>query len=187
MARMASVAQFQQSIALVAMTHKWNTSRATELQAIATALSSDTTKHDTTISKAPVQALQPGNVKNSKFTNDVLLVVNQGKAGNLTTTEMSNAITAGLSLFLPPVNTSTPAVTGATTVGSTLTCTKGNWTYVPTEYAYQWLRDATPIASATAATHVIVAGDAGHSLACRVTASNAAGSTPVTSNAVAVP
>jgi hypothetical protein len=180
------VSDFAGQVKLNAMIHYANPNRAAELNAIAAALSSDPTSHDTTISTAPA-GLQPGNAANSKFTNDVLLVVNAGKGGNLTNTQMSNAITAGLTQEIPPVNTTAPAVTGTGAVGNTLSCTQGNWTYVPTSYAYQWRRNGLNIAGATAATYLLQAADSGTSITCSVTATNPAGSTvaPI-SNAVAV-
>ena len=179
------IADFTSQVALVAAIHNSNPNRAAELNAIAAALASDTAAHDTTITTAPT-GLMPGNAANTHFTNDVLLVVNAGKGGNLTPLAMSNAITGELAQVIPPVNTTAPAVTGTGTVGQTLSVTNGNWTYVPTSYAYAWLRGGTPIGGATAATYLLVAADSGTSVSCRVTATNAAGSTPVLSNAIAV-
>jgi hypothetical protein len=179
------IADFSGQVRLNVMMHPAYPNRAAELNAIAAALASDTTTHDTTIQTAPA-GLQPGQPGQSRFTNDILLVVNAGKAGNLTASAMSNAITAGLATELPPVNTSAPAVTGTGTVGQTLSVTNGNWNYVPTSYAYQWLRGGVAILNATAATYVLVAADSGTSVSCRVTATNAAGSTPIVSNAIAV-
>jgi hypothetical protein len=85
-----------------------------------------------------------------------------------------------------PLNTTAPVVTGTGTVGQTLSCTQGVWTNSPTGYAYQWLRNGTNIAGATAATRVLAAVDAGTNVSCRVTATNAGGSTPAVSNAIAV-
>jgi hypothetical protein len=71
-----------------------------------------------------------------------------------------------------------PYVAGTGTVGQTLTCTIGNWTGEPTQYAYQWQSDGTDIVGgSTSTSYVVVEGDVGHSLACVVTATNAAGST----------
>ena len=179
------VSDFSGQVLLNTKIHQFYPNRAAELTAIATALSSDVTTHDTTISTAPA-GLQPGNPANSRFTNDILLVVNAGKGGNLTNTQMSNAITAGLANEIPPVNTTAPAVTGTGAVGNTLSVTNGNWTYVPTSYAYQWRRDGANIAGATAATYLLVAADSTHSISCSVTATNAAGSTVAPlSNAIA--
>jgi hypothetical protein len=129
--------------------------------------------------------LRPGQATNTRFQNDILAVVNIGKAGGLTPLSMGNAITAGLSNFLPPVNTSAPVVSGTATVGSTLTTTVGNWTYVPTSYTYQWRRGATDIVGATASTNVIATPDKTFTLSCLVTANNAAGSTSMASNSTA--
>jgi hypothetical protein len=179
------VADFQSEIALNAAIHHAYPNRAAELNAIAAALNPDTVTHDTTIKSAPF-ALRPGVASHSRFTNDILLVVNAGRAGNLSPLAMSNAITAELSKVLAPVNTTAPVVSGTGTVGQTLSCTMGNWQYAPTAYAYQWLRNGGAIAGATASTRVLVAADSGASVSCRVTATNAAGSTPITSNAIAV-
>lgn len=179
------IADFMGQIALNAAIHAAYPNRAAELNAIAALLATDPTAHDTTIQTAPA-GLMPGLPGQSRFTNDILLVVNAGKGGNLTPLAMGNAITAGLSNEIPPVNTTVPAVTGTGTVGQTLSVTNGNWTYVPTAYAYQWLRGGATIAGATAATYVLVAADSGTSVSCRVTATNAAGSTPILSNAIAV-
>jgi hypothetical protein len=179
------VADFQGQIALTAMIHHFYPNRAAELTAIATALGTDTTTHDTTITTAPV-AVRPGNASHSSFTNDILLLVNAGKGGNLTAAQMATAINNVLGSVSPPANTTAPVVSGTGTVGQTLSCTQGTWTNGPTSYARQWLRGGTNIPGATAATYVLVAADGGTNVSCRVTATNAAGSTPATSNAIAV-
>ena len=103
------IADFAGQVLINTRIHYANANRATELTAIATALGSDTTTHDTTIQAAPA-ALIPGQPGNSRFTNDVLLVVNAGKAGNLTNAQMAAAITAGLANEIPPTNTVAPAL-----------------------------------------------------------------------------
>ena len=178
------IQDFVGEVAICSGIHRSNPNKLAELNAIAGLLATDPSTHSAEMTTAPA-GLQPGNAANTKFTNDILLLVNAGKSGNLTPLAMGNAITASLSQFLPPVNTSVPAVTGTGTVGQTLTCTNGNWTYVPTEYTYQWLRGATQITGATASTYVLVAADSGSSISCRVTATNAAGSTMIQSNAIA--
>ena len=181
---------FAREVAYNTRIHYGNPNRATELNAIATALSSDPTTYDTTI-QTPPAGLIPGSVLNTKFTNDILLVVNQGKCGRLTPSAMSNAITSALSTFIPPVNTTAPAVspTGPVANGATLTVTNSNWNFVPTSYEYVWRRDSVPIGGAggSGSSYVTVAADATHSITCLVIATNAAGSTnaPV-SNAVSV-
>lgn len=89
-----------------------------------------------------------------------------------------------------PVNATAPAVTGSPAGGQTLSCTTGTWTNAPTGFAYAWLRDGSAIGGATSSTYVVVSGDLGHQLACRVTASNGEGSGIATSavvTAVGVP
>jgi hypothetical protein len=87
---------------------------------------------------------------------------------------------------VPPVNVDIPYVAGTGTVGETLTCTMGNWSGEPTAYAYLWQRDGVPDLG-TGDSYVITAADAGHSLACVVTATNPFGNTTAPpSNSVAV-
>jgi hypothetical protein len=87
----------------------------------------------------------------------------------------------------PPRILVDPAVTGTPAVGQTLTCTTGTWTGSPSGYAYQWFASGVVIAGATAATRVVAAGDAGKTLVCMVTATNAAGTGQSPSNGVAIP
>ena len=82
-----------------------------------------------------------------------------------------------------PVNTVPPEVTGGLYFGDILTTTDGTWTGSPTSYAYQWQRDATNIGTNTN-TYTLVSADAGTSITCIVTATNASGSTPETSGYV---
>ena len=75
-----------------------------------------------------------------------------------------------------PVNVDVPhAQPDTASVGDTVTCTMGNWNMQPSAYSYQWLRGGTEVGSGPS--YVTVEGDAGHSLSCVVTASNAIGST----------
>ena len=70
----------------------------------------------------------------------------------------------------PPEAFLAPRIEGDPRVGSTLSCTRGDWDDPATPYAvtYQWYRGNTAIADATAATYVVQAGDT--SINCRVTA-----------------
>jgi hypothetical protein len=180
------IADFSSQITINARIHKWNPNRAAELNAIAAALNTDTSTHDATMQTAPA-GLRPGNRANTRFTNDILLVVNAGRGGNLTPVAMGNAITAGLAQEIPPVNTTVPALTGTGTVGQVLTVTNGNWTYTPSSYTYVWRRGATTIAGAAASTYMLVAADSGTTITCIVTARNAAGATAAPpSNGIAV-
>lgn len=87
-----------------------------------------------------------------------------------------------------PTNVDVPQVSGTATVGSTLSCTMGNWNGEPLSYAYQWKRDGSTDVGTGGDSYVIVAADAGHNLGCVVTATNAAGSSAApSSNSLAVP
>ena len=82
-----------------------------------------------------------------------------------------------------PVNTALPTLAGVTTVGRTLTLTRGTWTrFATTTFADQWLRCPASVTSAevntrclpingvTGGTHVATADDVGSRLALRETA-----------------
>ena len=84
-----------------------------------------------------------------------------------------------------PVNTVLPNVTGVVIVGDILTTDDGSWINSPTSYSYQWKRGATNIGT-NANTYTLVNADAGQSITCVVTATNAGGSTPATSNALTI-
>ena len=82
-----------------------------------------------------------------------------------------------------PVNSTLPVISGTTTINSVLTSTNGTWTNSPTSYAYQWKRGATNIGT-NANTYTLVAFDSTADITCVVTATNAGGSTPATSNTI---
>lgn len=83
-----------------------------------------------------------------------------------------------------PVNTVPPVISGGVDVGSTLTLTSvGSYTgAVPITYTYQWYRGINLIVGQTSTTYITQEADAGLQVACQVQASNAYGSTFVTSN-----
>jgi len=97
-----------------------------------------------------------------------------------------------VSLLDHPTGDGPPDVTGEATVGSTLSCSDGSWApdvppssfyRAPESLAFQWSRGGVDIGSATARTVVASApGD----YRCRVTATNAAGSSSQTSAPVTV-
>jgi hypothetical protein len=85
-----------------------------------------------------------------------------------------------------PTNTVAPAVTGIAKTTQTLSVTTGTWTNSPTSYSYQWQQDnTTNITSANSSTYVVQNSDLGHTLNCRVTATNAFGSSTANSNSTA--
>jgi hypothetical protein len=168
------VADFAGQVKLNAMIHHAYPNVASELTAIATALGTDPTTHDTTLSTAPA-GLQPGNPANSRFTNDILLVVNSGKGGNLTNAQMAAAIMAGIAAEVPPLNTVPPVVSGTGVVGDVLTTSNGTWSYSPSSYLYGWRRGSTAIPGASASTYTLQAADSGFNVTSVVQGINAAG------------
>jgi hypothetical protein len=179
------IADFSGQIQLTGMIHKWYANRAAELNAIVTALGADATRRSTELQTGPVQILRPGHRLNTRFTNDIMLIVNAGKGGNLLPAAMATAITAVMSKFLVPVNTAAPVISGGTTVGSVLTSTTGTWQYAPTRYVYQWLRNGGAIGT-NASTYTTVAADSGTSITCVIYAYNPAGFASHSSNAIAI-
>ena len=93
----------------------------------------------------------------------------------------SNTITAD---NYTPVNTVAPVISGSTTVGSVLTSTDGTWTNSPTSFTYQWYRGLAQIFGETSSTYTLVYADSTAAITCVVTAINAVGSTPATSNII---
>jgi hypothetical protein len=87
-------------------------------------------------------------------------------------------------LWAAPTNRTAPSVTGSTSIGATLTCSRGVWRHTPTSYSYQWKRDTVAIVGETANTYVLAMADDTHSITCTVTAANVTGSASATSNAV---
>jgi Pectate lyase superfamily protein/PKD domain len=122
--------------------------------------------------------------------NTITYTVSTSPAG---TYENGGTVTGSQAYFtvsglapIAPVSNFPPAISGTLTVGSTLTASEGTW--VPQQgatqtYAYQWYLNDAPVAGATSATHT--PKQAG-SVRVSVTATNATGSTTVTSAPVNV-
>lgn len=122
-------------------------------------------------------------------------VVQSGDVGNLirvletatgdgSINTASNSVNIVASSIDRPLNTVLPAITGNDYVGQTLTVSNGTWTGSGTiTYSYQWYRGTTPIGTNTN-TYTLVQADAGFEISCIVTASNAGGTEPATSNLV---
>jgi len=92
-----------------------------------------------------------------------------------------------------PVNTVKPTISGAAQVNAPpLTASNGTWSGSPTSFTYQWRRCDTAgancldITGQTAQTHTVTTDDQGATLRVVVTARNAVGATPATSDATAV-
>lgn len=89
---------------------------------------------------------------------------------------------------VPPAGQTAPRITGAAAAGSPLTCDTGAWSGIPAPaLSIAWLRDGVVIPAATGPTYTPTAADEGHEIACRVTATNAGGSTAATSAAQRIP
>ena len=157
-----------------------------ELELIATTLNGDLIVHDMTI-KTPMPPIQVTPAQ-TPFTNGVNLIVNRGKAGNLTGPQMAAALSGATPPPPPlsfPVNVSQPLISVA---GLGVTCSPGSWTNSPTTFQYIWLRDDVPISGATSDTYMLQMADGGTVLECEVKASNAAGSgEAASSNEINVP
>lgn len=74
-----------------------------------------------------------------------------------------------------PENTELPSISGTPAVGETLTVDPGEWTGGP-EFAFQWLRNGTPIEGATGASYSLVGDDEDALISVEVTATNEGGS-----------
>lgn len=98
-----------------------------------------------------------------------------------------------VAILRAPAGTGAPQVAGGTAPGAVLSCSGATWApdllesflyRVPESIAYQWTRDGAEVAGATDSSYTAYApGD----YRCRVTATNAAGSTSQTSDPHTVP
>jgi len=100
--------------------------------------------------------------------------------------------TIGIDASMVPANsrrpavTTAPALTGDPSVGSTLSCSDGEWSNYPTAITYAWQRNGAPIAGQSGGTYVVTSRDERASLTCAATVSNGAGSASATSNTLVV-
>jgi 6-phosphogluconolactonase (cycloisomerase 2 family) len=115
-----------------------------------------------------------------------------GGGGNVDTGTANLKFPNYPALLEAPKSASAPVLTGGSTVPATLSCTVGRWAdnllgsmlyRAPRSFSFSWTVNGTPVAGATAAS--ITATTPG-SYACRVTATNFAGSTAQASSALAV-
>jgi hypothetical protein len=115
-----------------------------------------------------------------------LRVVEQASNGEGLSPVAASTPTAVITGF-PPKNTTGPTIAGHGQIGATLTCSPGTWTGTqPITYAYQWLGDGNPIGGATGSSHKLLPTDVALAEACRVTATNAVGSTTEQSDSILV-
>jgi hypothetical protein len=107
-------------------------------------------------------------------------------AGNKSTRDLYVNVLAGDAPPASPVAIAPPTLLGTPTVGSQLSCISGGFTNQPTDLDYAWLRNGAVIAGAIQPTYTLTADDLGRSVACKITASNDAGSGDATSESVVV-
>jgi hypothetical protein len=186
-----TIGLFQTKISRLGRTYRWYVNLVTDLQAMVTALGTDITTRDITLQAPPIAVKpghgnQPGVTPHSKLTNAAAELINEGKASGLTVAAMATAITNTLTNILPPTVATAPVASGTGTVGQTLSCTTGAWNFAPVSYRYQWQRGGAAIPGAINPTYVLVAADSGKSVSCMVFASNPAGFSSGSSNAIAV-
>jgi len=93
----------------------------------------------------------------------------------------------------PPVNIALPTISGSPQQGETLTASTGSWSNRPASFAYQWDdcnsdgTGCTAVSGASSSSHLLTAGDVGHTVEVQVTAANGGGNgTPVFSAATGV-
>lgn len=99
----------------------------------------------------------------------VAVAVTGARVGYTTITRES----APLKIAPNALTVASPTISGAFTVGQTLTAKPGTWAPSPVKLGYEWLRDGTTIKGATASTYKIVAADAGKKVSVRVTGTKA--------------
>jgi hypothetical protein len=160
-----------------------------ELNAIIAGLNADPTTHDLTIATPPA-AVAPAALKTA-FANEALLIANRAKGGNILPAAIGSILNGLLSSIAPPVNTAPPTIsffsgTGVAGATTLLNNTVGVWQPAGPAISRQWLRNGALIAGATATQYVTVIGDAGASILCAVTATNAAGAATSNSNALSI-
>ena len=71
----------------------------------------------------------------------------------------------------PVITAGTPVISGAATLGTTLSVDEGSWSPSDVTYSYQWYRDSAPISGATGDSYTLAAGDVGYAVSVRVAAS----------------
>ena len=94
-------------------------------------------------------------------------------------------------VWIPPISTSAPTISGTTQRTFTLTATTGSWDGAGNTYKYQWQRDDgggwAPLGGATGVTYKLVKDDEGARVRVLVTATNPDGTVDRASDATAAP
>ncbi len=121
----------------------------------------------------------------------VVVVVTASNAGGSTSVASSPTAVVAAELTAP-TNEVAPSISGSALVGKQLSASPGRWTGHPTSYAYQWEdcnaagEECDEVSGAKSSTYELTASDVGHTVRVVVTAKNATGATPASSEATAV-
>jgi hypothetical protein len=115
-----------------------------------------------------------------------LTAVAVDKAGNTSTRDLYVNVLDTDNQAASPVPVNPPTLLGTPTVGSTLSCISGGFLNAPRKLAYEWLRSGVPIHGATSPAYTLTAAELGRTIACRISATNDAGTGDATSEALYV-
>ena len=120
----------------------------------------------------------------------ITVAVTATNAGGQNTATSAATAPIGPAPVTAPSNTGVPSISGAATVGSTLTAGAGSWTDASATFSYAWQRcdssgACSAISGATAATYTPTSDDLGDTITVAVTATNAGGQNTATSAATA--
>lgn len=138
-----------------------------------------------------VLAMPNGGAAINKWINDALAVyharalqIQMAPVGDKPSGDgVTEVLYGGTTTPAAPVNIDVPLLGGTGQVGQVLSVTMGNWGNEPTSYSYAWSASGGTDSNS----YTVVEADAGTSISCVVTATNAGGSTAApASNAVVV-
>jgi hypothetical protein len=108
--------------------------------------------------------------------NGVTVTVTAANSGGTSEHRFIVSVAEAPVASVAPALITPPTLSGEGRVGLAVSLDPGTWSGTPAPaLAYHWLSDGMEITGATGTDYVPVEADAGHSLACRVAATNAAG------------
>ncbi|HTZ62730.1 MAG TPA: hypothetical protein VMB51_01345 [Solirubrobacteraceae bacterium] len=130
---------------------------------------------------APKQGEEPHNIEDEGH-NISCQVIAVNEEGSAPPFETGSVYIKGRK----PKNEAPPRIEGEPVVNETLTCSRGQWSGLPTPtYTYYWLRNGSRFTQGE--TYKVKTADSGYSLACEVTAENREGIASTISEALAIP
>lgn len=116
--------------------------------------------------------------RTSRFSGPTPFVMPAVQAQIVSPVAAKPVTTVPVARLAAPSATRKPKLSGSARVGRTLTVRRGAWLASPT-FGYRWLRGGKPIKGATRRTYRLHRADRGERISCRVTATNATGSTSI--------